>query len=338
MSQLKILALVHESCLPPEKASLKQMDWANWKTEYHVKKTLESLGHEVQFVGATDSLEDLQKQIQQVSPDIVFNLLEEFQGEALFDGHIVSMLELMGIPYTGCNPQGLSLGRDKSLTKKILNYHKIKTPQFFVVKKGQKVKVPKVVNFPLIVKSLFEEASLGISQSSIVKNEEKLQERVEFIHRNFGTPALVEEYIEGKELYVGILGNHRPKVFAPWEIYFGGLKKNSFPIATRRVKFNKKYCQKHHIRRGAAKGIDELTLKRMKSLCREAFKGLKLNGYARMDLRLTPDGQIYFLEVNPNPELANGECLANAARQDGLSYEQLIQEILHLGLRWEVAA
>ncbi|MCJ8277557.1 MAG: hypothetical protein MJK18_12000, partial [Bdellovibrionales bacterium] len=146
---------------------------------------------------------------------------------------------------------------------------------------------------------------------------------------------LVEEYVQGRELYVGVLGNSKVQVLPPWELHFGDIGEGGYPIATRNVKFSKKYCDKHGVKRGLAKKIDDGTIKKINNLCRGAFKALKLNGYARMDLRLTEEGEIYFLEVNPNAELANGECLANAARHAGLSYDQLIAKILSLGMSWK---
>ncbi|MCJ8276876.1 MAG: D-alanine--D-alanine ligase, partial [Bdellovibrionales bacterium] len=191
MSQLKVLTLVHIDCVPPEKATMKDADWADWKTEFYVKRTLKKLGHDVKVLGVSHDVNNIQNEITTYNPDIVFNLLEEFQGEVVYEGHVVSLLELLGVPYTGCNPHGLSLGRDKALTKKILNYHGILTPVFLVVKDKQKVKVPEGMKYPMIVKSLVEEASLGISQDSIVHSQEKLEERVRFIHESIGTAALV---------------------------------------------------------------------------------------------------------------------------------------------------
>lgn len=338
MSELKVLTLVHPQCVPPDKATVTQADWAQWKTEFYVKKTLKKLGHKVRFYGVSDDLGELKQAIDDFAPDIVFNLLEEFKGEPSFESHVVSFLELMGIPYTGCNPQGLAMGRDKALTKKILSYHGIKTAQFFTVDKGMKAPKEHNLRFPLIVKSTSEEASLGISQESIVHKQETLQKRVEFIHTTIDTGALVEEYIEGRELYVGVLGNKRVEVFAPWELHFGDLPKNSYPIATRNVKFSKKYCDKHEIRRGPALGISQRVANQIDELCRETYSALKMNGYARIDLRLKDNSEIYLLEVNPNAELANRECLANAALHSGMSYDRLIAKILSLGLSYQKAA
>ena len=338
MSSLKVLTLVHLSMVPPQKASAEEVAWADWKTEYYVQKALRDLGHKVKVLGLDDDLRLLQSEIDDFKPDIVFNLLEEFAGEAVFDQNIVSFLELVGVPYTGCNPQGLTMGRDKAVTKKILNYHGILTPQFQVARQVGAIEEPTGMSYPMIVKSLLEEASLGISQDSVVKSFPKLAERVEFIHNSLGTPALIEEYIPGREIYVGVLGNQTIDVLPPWELDFGDLSKEAYPIATRRVKFNEKYVSKHGIRRGPAKGLSRKLLREINELCQKAFIALRLSGYARMDLRVTEAGEIYFLEVNPNPELARGEDLANAAQHAGLTYKSLIERILTLGLARDSAA
>lgn len=338
MSPMKVLVLVHPACVPPRGATIKMADWADWKTEFYVKKTLRKLGHQVYVYGASDDLGELKQVIDEFDPHIIFNLLEEFQGEPSFESHVVSFLELLGIPYTGCNPQGLAMGRDKALTKKILNFHGIKTPGFFTVDIKRNFSIPKDLNFPMIVKSLNEEASLGISQDSIVHSEEKLRKRIEFIHQKIGTAALVEEYIDGRELYVGVVGNKQIKVLSPWELHFGDLNEEAYPIATRNVKFNKKYCEKYEIKRGLARQLQPALMKEIESLSRKAYKALKLSGYARIDLRISSAGEIYFLEANPNAELANKECLANAARHSGIPYDELIAKILRLGLSYKQVA
>ena len=338
MSGLKVLTLVHESLVPPKKASAKEVAWADWKTEYTVCRALSDLGHDVSVVGVSDDLAHLQERIREIQPDIIFNLLEEFNGEPLYDQNIVSLLELLEVPYTGCCPQGLTLGRDKAVAKKILDYHGIPTARFQVFPMDRKFKTSRDLRFPMIVKSLIEEASLGISQDSVVRSEKRLRQRVEFIHRTLATDALVEEYIPGRELYVGVLGNDRKEVLPIWELEFGDLGKKSLPIATQRLKFNKDYCQKHGVRRGPARNIAPSVRKEIEDLCLKAYGALRLNGYARMDLRLTPEGEIYFLEVNPNPELARGEDLANAAQHAGISYSELIGRIIELGLSWNKVA
>ncbi len=338
MNPLKVLVLVHRDCVPPEGATVKTADWAHWKTEFYVKKTLKKLGHQVHILPVSDQLEDLQNAIVEFQPDVAFNLLEEFQGEPHFESHVAAFLELSGVPYTGCNPQGLSLGRDKATSKKILQYHGIPTPGFYTVPIGRKGNKADTLQFPLIVKSLSEEASLGISQDSVVSNEKDLAKRVQFIHEHIGTSALVEEYVEGREVYVGVIGNKKLKVFKPWELNFGGLKQAGHAIATRNVKFNKKYSEKHQIKRQQARNLAPMVQRKIENLSRDIFKALKMSGYVRLDFRITEDGQVYFLEANPNPELANRECFANGAKASGVGYPSLIQKILSLALSYQSAA
>jgi D-alanine-D-alanine ligase len=338
MRQLRVLMLVHFDCVPPEAATVKQADWAHWKTEFYVKKALLDLGHELHIFAVTDELMDLQTIIEDFKPHIVFNLLEEFQGEPGLEGHVNSYLELMGVPYTGCNPQGLALGRDKALSKKILDYQGLPTPGFFTVEKGRKAVKPDELCFPLMVKSLNEEASLGISQKSVVYDEKSLRERVRFVHESIGTTALVEEYIEGRELYVGVIGNQRLTVLEPWELHFGDLKQGGHGIASRSVKFSKEYCEKYKIHRGPAQNLSPFVRKMIENYSRDIFKALKMSGYVRLDFRLTSEQELYFLEANPNAELADQEDLANAARHTGIPYNELIAKILRLGLNYQPAA
>lgn len=336
---MRVLALLHLDCIPPEKASFQEADWALWKTEYYVISALKKLGHQVDVLGLRDDLAALKEKIKKDRPQVVFNMMEEFQGRASFEAHIPSFLEMMGVAYTGCNPQALSLCRDKGMSKKVLNYHGIATPGFCIFsKKRQKIVLPSHLKFPVIVKSLTEEASLGISQDSIVTNIEKLKRRVAFVQESLQTDVLVEEYIAGREFYIGVLGHKNLLVLPPWELDFGKLKDKAFPIATRNVKFSRDYCTKNNVQRGPARNLDPFLLKKMENLSRAAYKALKITGYARLDFRVTPEGQVYFLEANPNAELAKGECLANAAKLHGLSYEDLISKLLTLSQSYEPAA
>ena len=336
---MRVLALVHPDCIPPEKASFQEADWALWKTEYYVIHALKKLGHQVEVLGLANDLDTLKEKIKKNRPQVVFNMMEEFHGRASFEAHVPSFLEMLGVAYTGCNPQALSLCRDKGMSKKVLNYHGIVTPGFCIFARRQKkVELPSHLKFPLIVKSLTEEASLGISQDSIVTNVEKLKKRVMFVQENLETDVLVEEYIEGREFYIGVLGHKKLLVLPPWELDFGKLKDKAFPIATRNVKFSRDYCAKNNVQRGPARDLDPFVLKKMENISRSAYKALKISGYARLDFRVTPRGEVYFLEANPNAELAKGECLANAAKLHGLSYEGLISKLLSLSQSYEPAA
>jgi D-alanine-D-alanine ligase len=227
----------------------------------------------------------------------------------------------------------LILARDKALSKKILAYHRIRTPEFAVFPMGRKVKRPRKLEFPLIVKSLVEEASLGIAQASLVETDEKLTERVGFIHESIRTDAIAEKYIEGRELYVGVLGNQRLQVLPLWELLFTNMPPDAPLIATAKIKWDKSYQKKRGIDSRAAKDLPEGVAEHIHRLSKRIYKQLGLTGYARLDYRLSPTGDVYFLEANPNPQIAKGEDLADSAKAAGLSYEALLRKIISIGLR-----
>ncbi|MGE3978492.1 MAG: D-alanine--D-alanine ligase, partial [Nitrospira sp.] len=240
MKRLRVIVLMHEDLVPPDEVNGCDVKTAEWRTEYDVISTLKKLGHEVYPLGVKSDLGVIHSAIENWKPDIAFNLLEEFDGVAVYDQHVVSYLELLHLPYTGCNPRGLMLARDKALTKKVLSFHRILYPEFIEVPQGRTVKRPKWLAFPLIVKSVSEEASLGISQASIVEDDEKMNERVAFIHESVGSGALIERYIEGREFYVGIIGNGHLQVLPVWELIMDKLPEDAKRIATERVKWNRK--------------------------------------------------------------------------------------------------
>jgi D-alanine-D-alanine ligase len=250
----------------------------------------------------------------------------------MYDQNVVSFLELIPVPYTGCNPRGMVLSRDKALTRKILSYHRIPGPDFTIFRRGRKVKRPAKLNFPLFVKSQIEEASLGISQASVVENDQDLAERVRFMHEKYHTDVIAEEYIEGRELYVGIFGDDRLTVLPIWELLFANMPENKPRIATRRVKWDAKYQEKHGISSAPAKGISPELRARIESICKRAYRALGISGYARMDLRLKANGEVYIIEANPNPEIAKGEDFSDSAQEFGWSYEELIKKILSQGM------
>ena len=335
MKTLRVLVLVHTHLVPPENASASEAENAEWKTEYDVVSTLRKLGHEVKALGLQDDLSIARQAIQDWEPTIVFNLLEAFDNIVMFDYNIVSFLELLRMPYTGTNSRGLMLARDKALSKKLMAYHRIPFPEFAVIRRGRKPVIPKRLAFPLIVKSLTEEASLGISQASVVENEEKLRERVAFIHESVATDALVERYIDGRELYVGVMGNHRLRVFPVWEMQFSKMPDGVHHIATERVKWSIKYQEKYGIKTSETKDLPDDLRARVTHLCRRVYRALDLSGYARIDLRLDKENKVYVLEANPNPQIARGEDFAESAKAAGLSYKDLLQRILSLGLEWK---
>lgn len=328
----RVLVLMHEDLVPPEDISgMSTSEVMPFATEYDVVTAMHWLGHEVIKLGVHDELAPLRRALKEVKPHVVFNLLEEFHGEAVFDQHMVSYLELQRAAYTGCNPRGLVLGRDKALSKKILHYHRIRCPRFAVFPQGRRVRRPAKLPFPLIVKSLVEEGSTGISEASVVNSDDKLRERVSFIHRSVGTDAIAEEFIDGREVYAGVMGNHRLTVLPPWELLIGDLRSDAPRIATRRVKFDVEFQAKYNIEIGPA-NFDDALLVRYQAVAKRIYRALGLSGYARIDFRLTPSGELYFLEANPNPDIARGEEFSSAAKATGVEYEALMQKILNLGM------
>jgi len=335
-TKLRVLALVHRHLIPPdilpEGTDLVSVPW---RTEYDVISTLRGLGHDVQALGVHDDLGDIRRASTEWKPHIAFNLLEGFDDVTIFDQNVVSHLELLKLSYTGCNPRGLLLARDKSLSKKLLAYHRIAVPEFEVFRIGRPIRRPKRLAFPLIVKSLTQEASIGISQASVVDTDEKLKERVEFIHASIGTAAIVERYIEGRELYVGILGNQALQALPVWELFFTNMPADAKRIATDRVKWSVKYQKKYGIESGPARDLPEAIADRIQHVCKRAYRALELSGYARIDLRLDEAGNVWLLEANPNPQIAKGEDFAASAERVGIGYDSLLQRILNLGLRWQ---
>ena len=335
-NKVRVLALVHRHLIPPDTVPEgTELASAPWRTEYDVVTTLRGMGHEVQVLGVHDDLGDIRRAATEWKPQIAFNLLEAFDDIVIFDQNVVSHLELLKLPYTGCNPRGLLLARDKALSKKLLAYHRIPVPEFEVFRIGRPIRRPKRLLFPLIVKSLTQEASIGISQASVVETDEKLKERVTFIHESIGTTAIAEQYIEGRELYVGILGNQALQALPVWELFFTNMPADAKRIATDRVKWSVKYQKKYGIDSGAARDLPDGLADKIQHVCKRAYRALDLSGYARIDLRLTEEGRIVVLEANPNPQLASGEDLAEAAGAAGIEYGPLLERIVALGLAWE---
>jgi D-alanine-D-alanine ligase len=227
------------------------------------------------------------------------------------------------------------LARDKALSKKLLHYHRIPVPDFAVVPRGRKPRLPKRLTFPVIVKSLTQEASIGISQASVVDDVAKLNERVRFIHESIGTDAILEQFIEGRELYCGIVGNQRLAVLPVWEMTFANMPESQHRIATERVKWSAKYQEKVGIETGEATALPKGMAELVQHMSRRAFRVLEQSGYARIDLRLDDSGRVYMIEANPNPQIARNEDFAQSAEAAGIGYDALLQRILSAGLRWE---
>jgi D-alanine-D-alanine ligase len=334
MRKKRVLVLMHVDLVPPDDIAGKpDAEFFEYKTEYDVLTGLRDLGHEVQQVGLYDDLTPLRQAIQDFKPHVAFNLLDEFRGETMLDQNVVSYLELVQVPYTGCNPRGLILARDKALSKKILHYHRIPVPRFAVVPAGRKLKrKPARLDYPLIVKSQVEEASLGIAEASIVNNDEKLAERVEFMHATVGTSLILEQYVDGRELYVGIMGNTRLQVLPIWELEMRRLRVDAPRIATRQVKWNLKLQKRRGVKLGPARNLPPELERLLVKTSKRVYRLLQLSGFARIDFRLDAEGRPFFLEANPNADIGYGEEFADAAEAAGIDYEPLLDRLLTIGM------
>jgi len=333
MKPLRVLVLVHPDLVPPDSTKgFSEQQINEWKTEYDVVRTLRRAGHEVRPLGVHDELKPIRDELESFKPNVVLTLLEQFRGEAIYDQNVASFLELMHVPYTGCNPRGLMLARGKDLSKTLVHYHRIPVPAFAVFPMRRKVRRPARLPLPLIVKSLSEDGSYGIAQASVVDSDAKLAERVGFIHERIGTPAIAEQYIDGREIYVGVLGNDRLRVLPVWELEFGNMAQGDWPIATEKAKHDPDYQERRGILHGPAKNLSPEVVARIQRSAKRIYRTLELDGYARIDFRLAADGTPYFLEANPNPEIAESHEFASAARHDGIKYRDLLHRILALGM------
>ncbi len=330
--KLRVTLLIHPDFVPPDDlTSIDAAEAHRVKTEISIPQALKALGHEVTQLAVRDELAEVRRAVEDGKPDIIFNLLEEFQGSVLFDHHVVSYLELLRAKYTGCGPRGLVLARDKALSKAIAAHHRIRAPGFVVFKRGRPARRPRRLAFPLIVKSLTADSSLGISRASLVRDDEHLSERVRFIHERIQSDAIVEEFVAGREVYVSLLGNDRVTALPPNELVVEKQGPSDDLIVTEKLK--------HDIRYQAERGVSVVPAElapearaRLLHQSKRIYKLLHLDGYARIDWRLRENGEFYFLEANPNPEIARGEEFADSALAAGIGYEALVQRILALGL------
>jgi D-alanine-D-alanine ligase len=336
--KLRILALMDEDLVPPESIEgLTEKEMLPWRMEYDVKLALRELGHEVYPVGIYSDLGVLRQALDELKPDIVFNMLEEFAEQVLFEQHVVSYLELKKARYTGCNPRGLTLAHDKALSKQVLTYHRIPVPAFAVFRQGRKPRRPRWLSFPLLVKSLVDEGSTGIARGSVVHDDEAFVERVELTHRQTGSPAIAEQYIPGREIYISVMGNERLQIFEPWELLLHRLPEGVPNIATSRLKWDSVHQERMGLEtKPAALSAEER--RRVERLAKRSYRALHLSGYARLDFRMSPEGEFFLLEANPNPYLARGEDFAESARHCGVEYPELLTRILRNGLNYSLQA
>ena len=305
----------------------------DWKTEKNVMAALGKVGHTAEHLAIFDDLDQVRQKIESFAPDVLFNLVEQFKNNPGFDQNIVSLLEMQGVPFTGCGSTGLVLCKHKGISKKILSYHHIHVPHFLVIPRGQRIARLRQLKFPLLIKPVKEEASYGISQASFVENDEQFKERVAFIHEKHNSDVIAEEYIEGRELYVSILGNVRLTVFPIRELIFREVPPNEPKIATYKAKWDDDYRKRWGLKNQHADGLTQECVAQIEDTCKRIYRLLTIDGYARIDLRLTANNELYFIEANPNPHLASDEDFAQSADKAGLKYPQLIDRIIRTGMQ-----
>jgi D-alanine-D-alanine ligase len=331
--KLKVLALFDAMGPPPADGDLTaELKKEDRKTERNVLDALAKLEHTTEHLVIFDDLDPLRQKLQTFQPHVIFNLADQFKNNRAFDQNIASFLELQGLHFTGCGSSGLLLCKNKGISKKILGYHRIHVPNFVTIARGKRIARPRKLKFPILVKPLKEEASLGISQASLVENDEQFKERVQFIHEKYDNDVIAEEYIEGRELYVGILGHHRLQVFPIRELVFKQVPPDEPKIATYKAKWDEEYRKRWGLENRFAEGLDPAVVRKIEETCKRIYRLLTVDGYARIDLRLTPNNEIYFIEANPNPILAEDEDFAQSAQKAGITYPELIERIMRTAL------
>jgi D-alanine-D-alanine ligase len=335
---VRILVLfdVHRPIGPDETFNERSLRTEEEKpTEADVLACLRKLGHEVDTLAVYDEVKVVLERKDAFRPDVVFNLCETFFSDRAHEPNIPALLELMKVPYTGAGPDALMLCKDKALAKKLLTYHRVRVARFLVSERDRPLRRLGRFAYPAFVKPLGEESSDGIALASLARNEAEALERARFLHERFESDAMIEEYVEGRELYLGVLGNKRLTVFPPREIFFGEPPQEDSPrFATAKAKWDEAYRKKWKIRNGPAGPLPPGLERRLAELARKVYRILNIRGLGRIDARLTQDGDVVVIEANPNPSLARDDDFAQAAMQVGIDYEALIQRILENALKW----
>lgn len=338
MKKRRVLLLVHDLLVPPPDAE--ELDWEetySYQMELDVQVALRELGHEVETLGVGEDLDLIRRRVEQFRPDVAFNVLTDFHGITAYEAHVVSYLELLKVPYTGCNPRGITLGNDKALCKKILMWHGVPCPEFTSFRPGErrKPRLPDGLEYPVIVKSAIEHGSTGLSQASVVQTDRQLERRVAFMFDKVGGEVIAERFVPGRELTVAVVGNGRRVHTLPvWEVWYSKLPKGKHAIATERVKWNVDYAQSIGIKTGPARRLPQEKQDEAQRIARDAYEALGLSGYARMDFRMDEAGNLFVIEANVNPDLTEIEDFSEAAAAYGWSYQDLVQEVLEAGMRY----
>ncbi len=328
--QLKILVLFDLALRITPEEYPEYLKTEEWENDAALVRALERLGHQVRLLGLHDDIQPLLRELSENPPDLVFNQCEAAHNDRRFEPHVAALLELLGVKYTGAGFDSILLCKDKGLSKKILAYHRIPVPKFLISPQSKPLKSIKRLPFPAFVKPLKLEASEGISQVSLASNEKEALERIRYIHESLKADAIVEEFIDGRELYVGILGNERLTAFPPRELFFTEVPEGEPTFATYRAKWDDNYRERWGIDTGPARKLPEPLEHKILETCKAAYRALGLQGYGRVDLRLKADGTFSIIEVNPNPAIGPEEDFMESAAKMGLDYDAVVARILNL--------
>jgi D-alanine-D-alanine ligase len=315
---------------PPEPAKRTRRGKRKKKREKHdreeIFEALEKLGHEPSYV-VLDGTDKTLTALARSEADLFFNLVESYAGDDHKEMHVAAYLDLLGRAYTGAGPQALFLAQDKALAKKIFEFHKIRTPFFATCYQGT-LDHSDDISFPLIVKPISEDASIGIDKDSVVGSIKELMQRIQYVQEEFESPALIEEFIEGREIYAGILGNQDPEVLPLVELDLSRLPAGMPKVAGTEVKWEKDSEAYKATKSAPVEDLDDETTELLANTALAAYRTLKLRDYARIDMRLTGKGDVYVIEANPNPWLSSNSEFFMAAKKSGRSYADMIGEIV----------
>jgi len=333
-ARLRILVLfeVHDPPAPDEEYERRMREESDWRTEGHVVTALKALGHEVHLGAIYKNPREVIDLVERIQPDLVWNFVQTFHGTRYYESHVAGVLELCRVQYTGCGHRALMLCQDKALSKEILKHHRVPVPPFVVSRRSHPSKKLSRAIFPVMVKPLAEEGSVGISRDSFAETEEQALARAHFLHERLKQDVIVERYVSGREIYVGVLGNDRLKVLPPRELKFSKVPEGEPKFASFKAKWDEGYRERWGIFSTFPDDLSESLQRSIATVAKRVFRTLQMRGFGRIDLRLTEEGKLVVVEANPNPEIAQGEDIAEAAAKAGLPYNELIERIVTLGL------
>ena len=332
--RLRILVLfeVNDPPAPDEEYERRMREELDWRTEGHVVTALKALGHEVHLGAIYKNPRDVIDLVERIQPDLVWNFVQTFHGTRHFESHIAGVLELCRVPYTGCGHRALMLCQDKALSKEILKHHRVPVAPFVVSRRTQPLKKLSRAIFPVMVKPLAEEGSVGISRDSFAETEEQALARIHFLHGRLKQDVIIERYVWGREIYMGVIGNDRLKVLPPRELKFSKVPEGEPKFASFKAKWDEGYRERWGIFSGFPDDLSESLQRSLATVAKRVFRALQMRGFGRIDLRLTDEGKLVVVEANPNPEIAQGEDIAEAAAKVGIPYNDLIERLVVLGL------